>query len=452
MEWSGGDPVTELLYARAQMGMLFAFHMIFAVAGMGMPLLMVIAEAFHFKTRHPAFLALAKRWAKGTAVLFAVGAVSGTMLSFQLGLLWPRFMEFSGGIIGLPFALEGFAFFAEGIFLGIYIYGWERVSPRAHLLSGAVVSLGGLMSGVLVVTANAWMNSPAGFELAEGNPINVNPIAAMLNPATPTQTIHMALAAYAAIGFTVAGIHAFRLLSDRNNLFHRYAFLIALGVGGVAAVLQPVSGDFNARFLARDQPAKLAAMEGQFVTERGAPLRIGGIPDVEAMETRYAIEIPYGLSLLAFHDPNAEVMGLDAFPREDWPEPVKVHICFQVMVACGIAMAAVALVGAWFAVRKREKLFGRPYLVAVAARGPLGMLAVETGWGVTEFGRQPWVIQGVMRTADAVTPVGGLLIPFIFFGLIYLVLGLFAAWLLRREIAASPYFPAAGAGPDTEEE
>jgi cytochrome bd ubiquinol oxidase subunit I len=444
--------VTELLYARAQMGMFFAFHMVFAVAGMGMPLLMVIAESLHLKTNHPVYLALAKRWAKGTAVLFAVGAVSGTMLSFQLGLLWPRFMEFSGGIIGLPFALEGFAFFAEGIFLGIYIYGWERVSPRAHLLSGVVVSLGGLMSGVLVVTANAWMNSPAGFELAGGDPIKVNPIAAMLNPATPTQTIHMALAAYAAIGFAVAGIHAFRLLSDRDNLFHRYAFLIALAVGGGAAILMPVSGDFNARFLARDQPAKLAAMEGQFVTERGAPLRIGGIPDVEAMETRYAIEIPYGLSLLAFHDPNAEVKGLDAFPREDWPEPIKVHLAFQVMVACGIVMAAVALVGAWFAVRKRERLFGRPYLAAVAVSGPLGMIAVEAGWGVTEFGRQPWVIRGFMRTADALTPVGGLLIPFLFFALVYLALGFFAVWLIRREIAASPSFPASAAHPETGEE
>ncbi len=434
----------ELLFARAQMAMFFAFHIVFAVAGMGMPLLMVIAEAAHLRTGKPVFLELAKRWARGTAVLFAVGAVSGTVLSFELGLLWPRFMSFAGGIIGLPFALEGFAFFAEAIFLGFYLYGWGRVSPVPHLLAGIAVALGGALSGILVVAANAWMNSPAGFLLRDGKPVAIDPLAAMANPAWATEATHMTLAAFAASGFAVAGIHAYKLLRDRENLFHRHALSIALAVGGAAAVLLPVSGDFNARFIARDQPVKLAAMEGQFRTERGAPLRIGGMPDKEKETTAYAIEIPYGLSLLAYHDAGAEVKGLSAFPRADRPDPLPVHIAFQIMTACGSALAVVSLLAAGFALRDREKLFRPRFLRAVVACSPLGILAVEAGWTVTELGRQPWAIRGVLRTADAVTPVAGLLLPFAFFSVLYLALAVSAAWLLRREVAQSPSFPLGG--------
>jgi cytochrome d ubiquinol oxidase subunit I len=436
--------LTELSLARGQMAMFFAFHIVFAVAGMGMPVLMVVAEAAYRKTGKPVYLELAKRWARGTGVLFAVGAVSGTVLSFEIGLLWPRFMEFSGGIIGLPFALEGFAFFSEAIFLGIYLYGWEKVSPRLHLLSGAGVALGGIVSGIFVVTANAWMNSPAGFTLLDGRPTAIFPFAAMFNPAWKTETLHMTLAAFAASGFAVAGIHAFMLMRNGDNLFHRRALAIALWVGGTAAILLPVSGDLSARFVARNQPAKLAALEGQFRTERGAPIRIGGIPDVDAMQTRYAIEISRGLSFLAFGDPDAEVKGLSAYPRDEWPNPLPVHLAFQFMVASGSVMSALALAAGFFAWRKREWLYHRRFLGAVASCGPLGILSVEAGWIVTELGRQPWAIHRVMRTADAVTTVGGLAIPFVFFSLIYLALGISAAILLRREVSASPAFPRDG--------
>jgi len=423
------------------MAMFFAFHIIFAVAGMGMPVLMVIAETAHFRTGKPVYLELARRWARGTAVLFAVGAVSGTVLSFELGLLWPRFMAFSGGIIGLPFALEGFAFFTEAIFLGIYLYGWGRVSPVVHLLSGVFVALGGVLSGIIVVSANAWMNSPAGFLLEGGKLSGIDPLAAMANPAWATEAFHMTIAAFEGSCFAVAGIHACKLLRDPENRFHRIALAIALAVGGAAALLQPVSGDFSARFVARDQPVKLAAMEGQFRTEAGAPLRVGGIPDVERGTTRFAIEIPRGLSLLAFHDPDAVVRGLEAFPRSERPNPVPVHLAFQVMVACGSALFLVSLIAAILAWRNREMLYRPPFLQAVVAVSLLGVLAVEAGWVVTELGRQPWVIRGVMRTADAATPVGGLLFPFAFFSALYLGLGISAALLLRREVAQSPSFP-----------
>ncbi|MGZ8474037.1 MAG: cytochrome ubiquinol oxidase subunit I, partial [Candidatus Deferrimicrobiaceae bacterium] len=237
--------MAELDLARAQMAMLFAFHILFAVAGMGMPVLMVIAECAHLRTRKPVYAELARRWGRGTAILFAVGAVSGTVLSFELGLLWPRFMEFAGGVIGLPFALEGFAFFTEAIFLGIYLYGWEKVPPPLHLAAGCLVALGGILSGVFVVAANAWMNSPAGFTLLGGRPVDVSPLAAMANPSWKTEAIHMTSAAFAASGFAVAGIHAFRLLRDPGNRIHRVAIVIALSVGGAAAVLQPISGDMN---------------------------------------------------------------------------------------------------------------------------------------------------------------------------------------------------------------
>ena len=279
----------DLLYARWQMGLSLAFHIIFAVIGMAMPVMMVAAEVAWLRTRRPEHLDLARRWARGTAILFAVGAVSGTVLSFELGLLWPTFMEFAGPIIGMPFSLEGFAFFLEAIFLGLYLYGWEKLSAPAHVFAGVMVSLGGALSGAFVVTANAWMNTPAGFRLVDGSVVGVDPIAGMLNPAAGAQVVHMLLAAYAAVGVAVAGIHAGLLLRDPNDPFHRAAFGIALAVGLPAALVQPLSGDWAGRVVARTQPAKLAALEGQFATEAYASLRIGGIPDVDARETRYAV-------------------------------------------------------------------------------------------------------------------------------------------------------------------
>lgn len=427
----------DLLAARSQMAMSLAFHIIFAAPGIALPLLMVLAEWRWLRTRDETYLTLTKRWAKGAAILFAVGAVSGTVLSFELGLLWPKFMGWAGGIIGMPFSLEGFAFFTEAIFLGIYLYGWERVSPRAHLAAGVIVALSGAASGIFVVIANAWMNTPTDFRLVEGKPVEIDPSAAMLNPAAFPQVLHMLLAAYAATGFAVAGIHAWMLLRERDNLFHRHALAIALAVGGVTAALQPLSGDLLAQTLAHNQPIKLAAFEGQFKTEAGAPLRIGGLPDVAAGVTRFALEIPSGLSLLAFHDPQATVKGLEAFPRDQWPPVAIVHIAFQIMVAAGMAMLVVA---AWAAYRawRRNLVDSRLFLRAVVAAAPLGFIAIETGWVVTEVGRQPWIIFGVMRTAEAVTPMPGLIVPFITFTLLYLFLALSVVWLLWRQVRESP--------------
>ena len=424
----------DLLAARAQMAMSLAFHIIFASVGIAMPLLMVIAEGMWLKTKDETYLTLAKRWSKGTAIMFAVGAVSGTVLSFELGLLWPTFMAYAGPIIGMPFSLEGLAFFIEAIFLGIYLYGWERVPKTVHWFAGVMVLIGGMLSGIFVVTANAWMNTPAGFSVVEGKVTNIDPIAAMLNPSSFSQALHMTLAAFLAVGFAVAGIHAYFLRRDPDNPFHRKAFAIALCVGGVVALLQPISGDISAKRLAKHQPIKLAAMEGQWETERGAPLRIGGIPDEEAEVTRYAIEIPKALSFLAHSDFNAEIMGLKDVPPENRPPVAVVHFAFQIMVACGMVMIVAGILGGWLAWRQKGLPVNSWYLRFVTWCTPLGFIAIEAGWTVTEVGRQPWIIYNYMRTADAVTPMPHLIVPFIGFTVLYIFLSIIVVILLRRQI------------------
>ena len=434
--------MTNLLAARSLMAISLGFHIVFAAVGIAMPLLMVIAEGRWLRTRDAVCLELTRRWARGTAIMFAVGAVSGTVLSFELGLLWPFFMAYAGPIVGMPFSLEGFAFFLEAIALGVYLYGWNRVPPFAHWISGVVVAVSGAISGVFVVTANAWMNSPAGFRIVDGRPVDIDPVAAMLNPAALSQTLHMTIAAYLAVGFAAAAIHAYMLLREPGNLFHRRAFSIAFSMAAAAAVLQPLSGDLSAKHLAHYQPVKLAAMEGQFETQRGAPLRIGGWPDEKAGVTRWAIEIPGGLSFLAFSDPRAEVTGLKSVPREDRPPVAVTHLSFQIMVACGVAMLAVALMGAFLAWRRRRLPLDPGFLRLVVLCGPLGFLAIETGWTVTEVGRQPWVIYGVMRTAEAVTPMPWLAAPLIAISMLYLLLGTMVLFLLRRQVFESPRVPA----------
>lgn len=424
--------MTDLLAARLQMAISLGFHIVFAEIGIAMPLMMVLAERRWRRTGDAACRELAERWAKGTAILFAVGAVSGTVLSFELGLLWPRFMEFAGPIIGMPFSLEGFAFFTEAIFLGVYLYGWKRVSPRAHMTAGLLVAASGAASAIFVVMVNAWMNTPVGYELAEGGRLaRIDPLRGMASPAAFPQILHMLLAAYAATGMAVAGIHAALLLRGASPRLHAHALAVALWVGAPAAALLPLSGDLSARMVARTQPVKLAALEAHFETMRGAPLRFGGWPDETRGETRRAIEIPGGLSFLSFHDTGAEVRGLEAFPREVWPPVAPVHLAFQVMVGLGTAMALTACWVGWTAWRRRDIAGRRALLRVLAVLAPAGFIATEAGWVVTEVGRQPWAVQGLLRTRDAVTPMPGLIVPMVLFTLLYLGLGVIVLLLLR---------------------
>lgn len=428
-------PMSNLFAARSLMALSLAFHIVFAVIGIAMPLLMVLAEWRWLRTRDPVWLDLCKRWSKGTAILFAVGAVSGTVLSFELGLLWPGFMRHAGPIVGLPFAMEGFAFFLEAICLGLYLYGWRRLSPRLHLGAGIGVLLAGTLSGIFVVAANAWMNQPTGCRFVDGHFVDIDPIAAMATPMWLPQAAHMIAAAFAATGFGVAGVHAFVLLRHPHGQLHRRALALALWVGGVGAVLMPISGDFAAGRVAVLQPVKLAAMEGLFQSQTRAPLSLFGIPDETAATTRYAIEIPGLLSLLAHGDVDAEVRGLLAFPRQDWPPVAVVHLAFQLMVGLGmllLATTAIAAVLGW-----RRQLARRWFLRLCVAAAPLGFVAIEAGWVVTEVGRQPWIVQGILRTSDAVTPMPHLTVPFLAFTLLYLLLFLVVFRLLRRQVFQS---------------
>lgn len=429
--WKG--VMSDFLFARSQMAMSLAFHIIFAALGIGMPLLMALAEGIYLRTKEPLYLELAKRWAKGTAILFAVGAVSGTVLSFELGLLWPTFMEHAGAIIGMPFSLEGFAFFTEAIFLGIYLYAWDRISPVAHWVAGLLVALSGMLSGIFVVTANAWMNTPVGFDLVNGQITNIDPIAAMLNPAALHEVIHMTLAAYVATGFAVAAVHAWFVRKDPSAQFHRKALGIALTVATISIPLQILSGDHSAKRVAELQPAKFAAMESHYETMAGAPIILGGIANDETMQVDYGIEIPYLLSLLAHNDPNAPVTGLEAFPRDEWPNTNIVHWAFDIMVGSGMVMLGLAAWAGFYWWRRRRLPDQRWFLLALILAGPLGFIAIEAGWVVTEVGRQPWIIYGIMRTAEAVTPMSGLVVPFVTFTLLYIVLSIILVFLLRRQ-------------------
>jgi cytochrome d ubiquinol oxidase subunit I len=414
------------------MALSLAFHIVFATAGMGMPVLMTIAEGLHLKTRNPLYLDLTQRWAHGTAILFAVGAVSGTVLSFELGLLWPTFMAHAGPIIGMPFSLEGFAFFTEAIFLGIFLYGRNRIPPLAHWFAGLMVALSGILSAIFVVTANAWMNAPTGFVFVDGRFTQIDPVAAMLNPASFHQALHMVLGALVATGFAVAGIHAFLLLRNPGSAFHQAAFRLGAILGCVAIPLQLGSGDISARAVARLQPAKLAAMEAHYGTRSHAPFVIGGIPNSETQSTRFGIEVPAALSLLIGHSPNTEVVGLDRVPRENWPNVKLVHWSFDLMVGCGLLMAALAAWTGWLSWRGRLSE-SRRLIQAYVVATPLGFLAIETGWMVTELGRQPWVVFGFMRTRDAVTPMPNLGVPFYTITALYLLLSVMVVVLMRRQ-------------------
>ena len=435
--------MTDLDYARSQMALSLAFHIVFATAGIGMPVLMAISEGLYLRTKRPVYLELTKRWAKGTAILFAVGAVSGTVLSFELGLLWPTFMRHAGPIIGMPFSLEGFAFFTEAIFLGLFLYGWNRVPPFAHWLSGVMVAVSGVLSGIFVVCANAWMNAPTGFTYANGRFSDIDPIAAMFNRASLHETLHMTLGALAAVGFAVAGIHAFLLRRNPTSEFHRAALGIGALLGCVTIPLQILSGDLAARRVAELQPMKLAAMEAHYKTGTHAPFVIGGWPDSETQTIRYALEIPSGLSLLVGWRADTEVPGLDKIPRADWPNVPLVHWSFDLMVACGVAMLALAAWTALAFARRRTALFEPRLLRAFILATPLGFIAIEAGWMVTELGRQPWIIYGIMRTKDAVTSMPHLAIPFFSITFIYLLLSVIVIALMKRQFLETAPTPPA---------
>jgi cytochrome d ubiquinol oxidase subunit I len=428
----------NFMAARSQMALSLGFHIIFSCIGMVMPFFMAVSHFLWLRTGNPVYQNVTKAWSKGVAIFFATGAVSGTVLSFELGLLWPTFMKHAGPIFGMPFSLEGTAFFIEAIALGFFLYGWNRFNRWFHWFTGVVVGISGLTSGILVVAANAWMNSPTGFDLIDGKYTNIDPIKAMFNPAWFSQALHMSIAAFAATGFAVAGVHALMILKKRNTNFHTKSFKIAAIFGIMAAILQPLSGDISAKMVAKRQPAKLAAMEAHFDTKPYSPLIIGGIPDVKNKKVDYAIELPGMLSFMVYDDFKTPVKGLDQIPERNQPPIAVTHYAFQLMVALGMLMMGLGvlyLIALW---KKKNWLDKRWFLKLFVWATPIGFIAVEAGWTVTEVGRQPWIIQGVMRTADAVTPMPGIGYSFYLFTAVYFTLSLAVIFLLYRQIKMVP--------------
>ncbi|CUU60477.1 cytochrome d ubiquinol oxidase subunit I [Parafrankia irregularis] len=430
--------------ARAQTAISLAFHICFAVFGVGMPWLLLFVEGRWVRTRDPVWLALTRKWSKAFAVLFAVGAVSGTALSFEFGLLWPAFMARYGGVLGLSFTLEGFAFFTEAIFIGMYLYGWKRLSPRAHWMTLWPIAIAGTMSTLFIITANAWMNTPGHITEVDGKVVSAEPFAPFLAATAPHQLVHMLLAALMCTGGIVAGVYAVGLLRGRRDAYHQRGLRVGLTVLLVCAPLQLVVGDIAARVVGEKQPIKLAAMEGIGHTQTHAPLTIGGIYDEETGEVRHGIEIPNLLSLMEGFSADHEITGLSAVPPEERPDARQVHLAFNVMVGLGcalIAFAGATGIAVWRRRRRGERPLlptGRSWLWAAVASGPASVAAMMAGWEVTEGGRQPWIVYGRMRVDEAVTTTEGM--PVIFAGTVLLYLGLAVALvlILRRMATGGP--------------
>jgi len=430
------DPVA----ARSQMGFSLGWHIVVACLGVGMPGLVLFAEWRGQRTGDASYQLLARRWAKAMGVLFAVGAVSGTILSFEMGVLWSGLMDHYGAVIGLPFAIEGFAFFIEAIFLGIYLYGWDRLPPRVHLLSGIPIVVAGIASAFFVVSANAWMNAPRGYAVRHGRVVGVDPWAAIFNPATGPETTHMILAAFMVTGFAMASVYAVAMLRGRRDRYHRLGLLIPLTFAAVMTPVQIGVGDWAARFVAADQPVKLAAMEGLARTQTHAPESIGGL--FYDGRLHGALRIPDGLSLLLRLNTGGKVTGLNSVPPADRPPVEIVHFAFDAMVGIGFALLALGAWLAWAWWRRRDVPGSRWFLRAVALSGVAAVTAMESGWVATEVGRQPWIVYHVLRVSNAVNPAPGLangVWPVI---TIYALLTVATVYVLRR-LARSRPVPAA---------
>ena len=426
----------DLMAARQQMALSLGWHIVIACLGVGFPALILIAERRANTTGDPLLLALARRWSKALAVLFAVGAVSGTILSFELGVLWPGMMSRFGDVIGLPFAIEGFAFFIEAIFIGIYLYGWDRLAPKTHWWTGVPIVISGTASALFVVAANAWMNQPTGFRVdASGNVVDIDPVAAMFNRALWPEATHMILAAFIVSGFLVASVHANALRKDRTSRHHQAAFTIAFSVAALAVPAQLIVGDWAARFLFHYQPTKFAALEGVETTGDHQPLHIGGL-FIDG-RVRYGLPIPDGLSLLAGHSTSTVVAGLDQVPADRTPPVAIVRLAFQVMVATGFGLLALGVWFGWCQWRRQALPRSAWFLRLAMLTGPAAVVALEAGWIVTEVGRQPWIVYGVLRVKDAVTDAAGIRVGY------WLLLGVYSALtvvtvVVLRRIARSP--------------
>jgi cytochrome d ubiquinol oxidase subunit I len=417
----GGAKQPDTVLARQMQAISLGVHIPIVCFGIAFPAMILFVEGLYLRTRDTTYKALAKRWSKVALILFAVGVVTGTILSFEFGLLWPNFMATFGEVFGIAFGLEGISFFVEAIFIAIYVYGWDRLSDRAHFLTGIPIVVSGFAGSFNVIAVNGWMNNPDGFDVVDGKVVNPKPWDALLNDNLWHELIHMYVAGYIVCGFIVAGVYAYAWLRGRRDHYHRTGLVVTLAFACLAAPVQLVIGDWAGRTVAENQPVKLAAFEGLMETQTGAAFSIGGV-----------VEVPKMLSILAFHDPNAEVQGLETVPPDDRPPVTIVRVAFQTMVGIGSALALLGVVFfvTWLRLRRLPR--SRWFYRAVMAAGPLAFVALIAGWITTEVGRQPWIVYNVMRTEQAVTSASGLAVGYAVLMLVYAGLGAAVVWLLRR--------------------
>jgi cytochrome bd ubiquinol oxidase subunit I len=447
----GGTGGPDALLARRMQALSLAVHIPIVCFGIAFPAMFLFVEGLYLRTGNVTYKALAKRWSKVAITIFAVGVVTGTILSFEFGLLWPNFMATFGEVFGVGFALEGVSFFIEAIFIAIYVYGWDRLPKHVHFMTCVPIIITGFTGSFWVIGVNAWMNDPVGFTVVDGKVTDPKPWQALLAPNLGHELTHMYLAGYMVAGFIVAGVYATAWLRGRRGLYHRTGLVVALSFAAFASGAQGLAGDWAGRRVADSQPVKLAAFEGLPHTENGAPFTIGGYYDPATNEVKYGIEIPRMLSLLATHDPNGRVIGLDSVPAADRPPVNVVRISFQTMVAIGSALGLLSLLFVVTCVFRRRLPRTPWFYRAVVVAGPLSLVALIAGWVATEVGRQPWIVYEVMRTTQAVTRSDSLEIGFVFLVVVYIGLAGAVAWLLRRLARQPPASEVAGAEPATGE-
>lgn len=425
-----------VFFSRVLTELTLSFHIIYATIGVGVPLMIMIAQWVGIRKNDDHYILLARRWTRGFVITVAVGVVTGTAIGLQLSLLWPNFMELAGNTIALPLFMETFAFFFEAIFLGIYIYTWDRFEDqKKHLLLLIPVALGASISAVFITIVNAFMNAPQGFDLVNGQLVNVSPLLAMFNPAMPTKVAHVVVTAYMTSAFVLASIGAYRLLKGAGHVYHQKAVFLTMKLGLIFSIATLILGDFSGKYLAEYQPEKLAAAEWHFETEKGAPLILYGV--LADGDVKYAIKIPFGLSILAHSSPNAEVIGLDQFREADVP-PLYIHYMFDLMVTIGmwmILLSLVYVVGTW---GKWRFILTKWFKWLMVLGGPLSIIAIEAGWWLDEVGRQPWVLRGIMRTKDAATASGQVDTMLWLFAGLYLILGIGSVFVLWRMFRNNP--------------
>jgi cytochrome d ubiquinol oxidase subunit I len=420
-----------LLQARQMQALSFSVHIPLVCFGIAFPVMILFVEWLYLRSGDPLYLTLARRWTRVMAALFAIGVITGTILSFEMGLLWPAFTSTFGSVFGLGFAIEGFSFFTEAIFIGIYIYGWDRLSPRVHFLSGIPIAIAGVSGSLNVIAVNAWMNHPSGFRLVAGRVLDVHPLKALFdNSFLWPELVHMYIAGYIVVGFLLAGAYAIGRLRGRWTRYERTALAIPLTIAALASPVQLLIGDWAARDLATTQPIKLAAIEGLHSTTKGAPEHLLGW--YTEGQVKYGIAIPKLLSLLAFHNPNAVIRGLDTVPVDRQPPINVVRIAFQLMVAMGTLLALLGVVYLFVRIARRRLPESVWFYRAVALAGPAAVVALIAGWVVTEVGRQPWVVYHVMLTNEAVTGASGIPVGYATLALVYVGVLLGVVWVLRR--------------------